>query len=1394
MKKRILSLLLSLIMVLSLLPTTAWADRWDGYEPDEGYYRAFDSFGYDSWTNNGNLTGLVSVKVGTTTLRRGYGDSTTGAAVTNGITVTLEAGYYISDYKYVCGDKYNCRTDGAGHVANGGVVRPGESASSITLNPAKKDLGHFSYRTPYWLLLQLALDNTLYHVTYDWGTLSGQLTASVPTDSNGYKVNQVVTVLAPSADATNAATGLSYVFKGWKADFNDETYQPDGKFGMPRKDVKLTAQWETVPTGSLTITKVLAGDGASAAASKVFTFTVKNAAGATVATKTITGESSTTVDNLPLGTYTVTESGAGITGYDLKTEYNGVAGTSYDVTIGGTATQSGQTSRGIIINCGCGCYSCWCSLIYCECDDKSCCDECKCSGNTDQPDQPTTPTTPIATVNVTNTYTQKKTDITVEKVWANVGGITLPNSIQVQLYNGTTKVGDAVTLNAANGWKYTFENLPEYDGSTKITYTAKEVAVPTGFQSSENGLVITNTAKRGDDIDTPTSLTITKVDKDNANKKLAGAVFTLTKNGQTVDTKTTDANGVATFTGLTEGTYTLTETKAPAGYDLDSTAKTIVVVKDSGTTALGTDNVYHTTYKHSVQDNDTIGLSNGAMTIQNTRSTTSVTVTKAWVHNNVPTAQQPTSVTVELMKNGNVKAGQATLSASNQWTHTFTNMPTHDDSGTPITYTVVEGAVSGYTGAVTGSVANGFTITNTAQWTDEKDNTATLTITKVDGEDNTELTGAEFKLTLGNKTLTSVDNNNGTYTISGIDAAGNWTLTETKAPNGYEAANATWTVAVAKSSEVKLVDVTVGETTVKKFQTENTYTITDNANIGLASNAITVTNNKLVDEPITVPATVTVTKYNDDKSETLKGAEFKLYNDKDEVVGTATTGDDGTCTFSDLTTGTYTLKETKAPTGYSLTNQTVEITVTENSTTAINASGKFQTTTTYTASPATAEFVNNKILISVNVTKEWNDTDAENYRPDSVTVQLYKNNTAVTGKTLVLTAANDWKGSFTDLPEYDGEDKNVYTVKEVDLSGSYTATEDTANNRYTITNTAKWSNEDAITGAALTIKKVDSTDDTKLLSGAKFTLTDKENLSNPVEAITDANGIASFTDLQPGTYMLEEVSAPNGYKENHQVWTVVVTKNKTHTSVNKLADGTFQKVYDCTVTVSEVKGNEYAPMTPNNDGSYTITNELAPTEYKATVEIEKIVKKTGGNVAPGKEEFVFVAYYKGAEKNMPVGEARIITNGVDTYTGTPTLTVPASAFKLDANGNGEITLYVSEVKGSSAGWTYDANVYELVMTVKNYEFAGIRSGDEIEFVPSIDSVPEGQLPSGDSDTVTLQFTNEFSQTNTPNRPHKPSKPITSVKTGDAGVAMYAMSGLLSLGGAALFMKKRKDEE
>ncbi|MGK0578011.1 SpaA isopeptide-forming pilin-related protein, partial [Macrococcus capreoli] len=77
--------------------------------------------------------------------------------------------------------------------------------------------------------------------------------------------------------------------------------------------------------------------------------------------------------------------------------------------------------------------------------------------------------------------------------------------------------------------------------------------------------------------------------------------------------------------------------------------------------------------------------------------------------------------------------------------------------------------------------------------------------------------------------------------------------------------------------------------------------------------------------------------------------------------------------------------------------------------------------------------------------------------------------------------------------------------------------------------TEKPTTEEPVKSGTLTIKKIDSKDDSKVLEGAEFKLSQdgkviKENL------VTDKDGKIEIKDLPYGDYELEETKAPEGYE------------------------------------------------------------------------------------------------------------------------------------------------------------------------------------------------------------------------------------------------------------------------
>lgn len=195
-----------------------------------------------------------------------------------------------------------------------------------------------------------------------------------------------------------------------------------------------------------------------------------------------------------------------------------------------------------------------------------------------------------------DTVTDFTKDITVIKDWqgdivTKEDGTTeivgRPEEVTVKLnkvLSDGTKVELAkMTLNAASNWKYTWENLARYDKETReeINYNVEEETIFENYYSrtlEENGTFTITNFKYG-------SLTITKVDNKDKDKKLEGATFKLERiieekvegkdevekvvdNTFTPIEKTTTEEGIVIFDKLEWGEYRLTEIEAPEGYNL----------------------------------------------------------------------------------------------------------------------------------------------------------------------------------------------------------------------------------------------------------------------------------------------------------------------------------------------------------------------------------------------------------------------------------------------------------------------------------------------------------------------------------------------------------------------------------------------------------------------------------------------------------------------------------------------------------------------------------------------------------------------------------------------------------------------------------------------------------
>ena len=174
------------------------------------------------------------------------------------------------------------------------------------------------------------------------------------------------------------------------------------------------------------------------------------------------------------------------------------------------------------------------------------------------------------------------------------------------------------------------------------------------------------------------------------------------------------------------------------------------------------------------------------------------------------------------------------------------------------------------------------------------------------------------------------------------------------------------------------------------------------------------------------------------------------------------------------------------------------------------------------------------------------------------------------------------------------------------------------------------------------LTKKDADDSSKLLAGAKFSLTGKSVTYAETIKETNSNGVATWDDLPAGTYTLKEVSAPAGYDITFTATdvTIVAGEKKTVTATDKAyayikaikvdAEHGNKPLAGAVFTVTNSAGTTVATLTTGDDGTattgklpfgtYTIKETTAPTGYfiegsdTATVTLSHSTTTPGGTV------------------------------------------------------------------------------------------------------------------------------------------------------------------------------------
>jgi len=273
---------------------------------------------------------------------------------------------------------------------------------------------------------------------------------------------------------------------------------------------------------------------------------------------------------------------------------------------------------------------------------------------------------------IINTHNPSKISVSGTKTWIdNDNKYGRPDSITVVLH---AKVGDeeldtvSKEVTANDNWKFSFDGLDEYKDGNIITYWITEEKVLDYSTSIDENNNITNTY-------TPETITIegTKTwdDASDQDGKRPPFITVNLKNGnEIVDSKQVSGDGDQwSFKFENVIKYAKGE---PINY-------TIEEVGVDGTIYTMSADGYNITNHH-------------------TPETISYKVTKNWEDYNNADQIRPDSITVKLYKivNGVRAVKQTfTISAQNNWTYEFTNLPRYE-GGKEITYDIVEDVVAGY--------------------------------------------------------------------------------------------------------------------------------------------------------------------------------------------------------------------------------------------------------------------------------------------------------------------------------------------------------------------------------------------------------------------------------------------------------------------------------------------------------------------------------------------------------------------------------------------------------------------------------------------------------------------------------------------------------------------------
>ncbi|MBR5272421.1 MAG: hypothetical protein IKU25_03385 [Clostridia bacterium] len=613
------------------------------------------------------------------------------------------------------------------------------------------------------------------------------------------------------------------------------------------------------------------------------------------------------------------------------------------------------------------------------------------------------------------------------------------------------------------------------------TYSVQEVRAPVGYEIS-NGEHIIKLTEQDETIELHVDnakqyreVTVLKQSAGENPENLMGAVFALyTADGVFLEDATTGYDGKVSFT-VPFGSYVIIETKAPEGYEL-SGSEPFAFTYDENTkedeeftyTFVNEKSVYSLEiYKHDAND-EHIPLEGAEFAVTDSRQFTQIITTGADGKARIDDLVYDDYTIRE------VKAPKGYLPSEDVYTIDKEDLVHNNVVVIKVPNTYILGSVA---------------------------------LRKIDHDDPEKtLEGAEFILKdeLGNTLKWTIEGSvytlseDGTETISAGEVLlkdlpeGQYTLVETKAPEGYVVAEAERIFSITADDHEKVIGIEI-ENLLRRM-------------------------------------TVGITKVDSENREIrLAGAEFTLYRregNAETTVAQAVTNSNGIVTFTDLPMGSYRIRETKAPAGYKLWSNPIDFIVDGEGNVKVGSGGVL------------LPIVDNVCMATVTNTPSTKEIIVKKVSDDGTALAGAKFRITGNGKVYDVVTGADGTAKIT-LRNGD------YVLEELVAPDGYILNKDkivfkVGDNGLTV-------NGELQSGLVITmlnrpvtycfqIHKRDANSG-KDLSGATFTITGDDT---SITVTTNASGIAGPITLRPGTYVITETVPPQGYTKPLSGWTLTI--------------------------------------------------------------------------------------------------------------------------------------------------------------------------------------------------------------------------------------------------------------